>query len=66
MTASPPLYQILDDLGKTVDIHRQSTPHDELVERLQQYDGQRTAVILDEVESPTLKKSCSAVSMSGW
>jgi len=27
------LYQILDDLGATIDIHRQSTPHDELVDR---------------------------------
>lgn len=44
------LYQILDNLGKTIDIHRQSTPHDELVDRLQQYDGPRTVVILDEVD----------------
>jgi len=42
------LYQILDDLGATIDIHRQSTPHDELVDRLQQHDGPRTVVILDE------------------
>jgi len=40
------LYQILDDLGATIDIHRQSTPHDELVDRLQQHDGPRTVVIL--------------------
>jgi len=44
------LYQILDDLGATIDIHRQSTPHDELTDRLQQYDGPRTVVILDEVD----------------
>jgi len=44
------LYQILDDLGATIDIHRQSTPHDELVDRLQQHDGSRTVVILDEVD----------------
>jgi len=44
------LYQILDDLGATIDIHRQSTPHDELVDRLQQHDGLRTVVILDEVD----------------
>jgi len=44
------LYQILDDLGKTIDIHRQSTPHDELVDRLQQYNGARTVIILDEVD----------------
>jgi Cdc6-like AAA superfamily ATPase len=28
------LYKILDDPGTTIDIHRQSTPHDELVDRL--------------------------------
>lgn len=44
------LYQILDDIGKTIDIHRQSTPHDELIDRLQQYDGSRTVVILDEAD----------------
>ncbi|NGM71283.1 AAA family ATPase [Natronolimnobius sp. AArcel1] len=44
------LYQILDDLGTTIDIHRQSTPHDELIERLQQYNGPRTVIILDEVD----------------
>jgi orc1/cdc6 family replication initiation protein len=44
------LYQILDDLGQTIDIHRQSTPHDELVDRLQKYDGPRAVVILDEVD----------------
>jgi len=44
------LYQILDNLGATIDIHRQSTPHDELVDRLQQHDGPRTVVILDEVD----------------
>jgi len=44
------LYQILDDLGETIDIHRQSTPHDVLVGRIQQYDGPRTVVILDEAD----------------
>ena len=44
------LYQILDDLGATIEIHRQSTPHDELVDRLQQHDGPRMIVILDEVD----------------
>jgi orc1/cdc6 family replication initiation protein len=44
------LYRILDDLGETIDIHRQSTPHDELVDRLQRYDGPRTVVILDEAD----------------
>jgi Cdc6-like AAA superfamily ATPase len=44
------LYRILDDLGRTIDIHRQSTPHDELIDRLQQYDESRTVVILDEAD----------------
>ena len=44
------LYQILDDLGETIDIHRQSTPHDVLIDRIQQYDGPRTVVILDEAD----------------
>lgn len=44
------LYQILDDIGKTVDIHRQSTPRDELIDRLQQYDGPGVVVILDEAD----------------
>jgi len=44
------LYQILDDLGRTIDIHRQSTPHDELVDRLQRFDDSRTVVILDEAD----------------
>ena len=44
------LYQILDDIGKTIDIHRQSTPHDELIDRLQQYNDSRTVVILDEAD----------------
>jgi len=44
------LYQLLDDIGRTIDIHRQSTPHDELIDRLQQYDGNRTVVILDEAD----------------
>ena len=42
------LYRILDNLGATIDIHRQSTPHNELVDRLQQHDGPRTVIILDE------------------
>lgn len=44
------LYQILDDIGGTIDIHRQSTPHDELINRLQEYEGKQTVVILDEVD----------------
>ena len=51
------LYQTLDDLGVTINIHRQPTPRGELVDRLQQHDGLRTAVIFDEVdrlEDPSL------------
>ncbi len=44
------LYQILDDLGKTLNVHRQSTPHDELINRLEQHDGPKTVVILDEAD----------------
>ncbi|MFC4447711.1 Cdc6/Cdc18 family protein [Halorussus aquaticus] len=44
------LYRILEGLGKTVDIHRQSTPRDELYERLRQYDGPPCVVILDEAD----------------
>jgi Cdc6-like AAA superfamily ATPase len=44
------LYQVLDSLGETIDIHRQSTPHDVLVNRLEQYEGPRTVVILDEAD----------------
>jgi Cdc6-like AAA superfamily ATPase len=44
------LYRILDDIGATIGIHRQSTPHDELINRLQQYDGSRTVVVLDEAD----------------
>jgi len=44
------LYRILEGLGKTVDIHRQSTPHDELIERLQNYDDSHSIVILDEAD----------------
>ncbi|WP_137283900.1 Cdc6/Cdc18 family protein [Halorussus salinisoli] len=44
------LYRVLDGLGKTVDIHRQSTPRDELYERLRQYDGPPCVVILDEAD----------------
>ncbi|MFC7157618.1 Cdc6/Cdc18 family protein [Halomarina halobia] len=44
------LYRILDGLGQTIDIHRQSTPRDELLERLERYDGPPCVVILDEVD----------------
>lgn len=44
------LYRILDGVGETLDVHRQSTPHDELLERLRDYDGSPYVVILDEVD----------------
>ncbi|WP_135828936.1 Cdc6/Cdc18 family protein [Halorussus halobius] len=44
------LYRLLDGLGTTVDIHRQSTPRDELYERLRNYDGPPCVVILDEAD----------------
>ena len=44
------IYHILDGLGKTLNIHRQSTPKDELVARLREYDGAPCVVILDEVD----------------
>lgn len=44
------LEAILEGIGQTVDIHRQSTPRDELVKRIQEYDKRQYIVILDEVD----------------
>ena len=44
------LYRTLDGIGRTVDIHRQSTPTDELLDRIQRYDGRQYVVVLDEVD----------------
>ncbi|MEF8915739.1 Cdc6/Cdc18 family protein [Natronomonas sp.] len=44
------IYRILEGLGQTLDVHRQSTPKDELLERLRTYDGPPYVVILDEVD----------------
>jgi Cdc6-like AAA superfamily ATPase len=44
------IYRILEGLGKTVDIHRQSTPHDELLDRLARYTGPPVVVTLDEAD----------------
>ncbi len=44
------LYRILDGIGETFDIHRQSTPRDELLDRIRGYDGPPYVVILDEVD----------------
>ena len=50
------LYRILDGLGKTIDIHRQSMPRDELYERLRTYDGPPCVVILDEADQLEAKR----------
>jgi Cdc6-like AAA superfamily ATPase len=44
------LYRILDDIERTVDIHRQSTPRDVLLERLRDHDSPPCVVIFDEVD----------------
>jgi Cdc6-like AAA superfamily ATPase len=44
------LYRLLDGVGQTLDIHRRSTPKDELLDRLHAYDGPPYVVILDEVD----------------
>jgi len=44
------LYRILDEIERTVDIHRQSTPRDVLLERLQEHDEPPCVVIFDEVD----------------
>jgi orc1/cdc6 family replication initiation protein len=44
------LYRVLDGIGKTIDIHRQSTPRDELLERLRTSVDVPYIVILDEVD----------------
>ncbi|MFP8890694.1 Cdc6/Cdc18 family protein [Natrialbaceae archaeon A-CW2] len=44
------LYTLLDGINKTVDIHRQSTPKDLLLDRLRDYNGPPYVVILDEVD----------------
>ena len=44
------LYQLLDGVGQTYDIHRQSTPRDLLLDRLREYNDAPYVVILDEVD----------------
>ncbi|KTG07782.1 AAA family ATPase [Haloprofundus marisrubri] len=44
------LYRVLEGIGRAADVHRQSTPRDELLERLRKYDGPQYVVILDEVD----------------
>jgi Cdc6-like AAA superfamily ATPase len=44
------LYRLLDGIDRTVDVHRQSTPKDVLLERLREHDDTPYIVILDEVD----------------
>ena len=44
------LYRLLDGIGNTIDIHRQSTPTDVLLDRLRDYNDSQYVVILDEVD----------------
>jgi orc1/cdc6 family replication initiation protein len=44
------LYRILDGIDRTMNVHRQSTPKDELLERLRKYNDAPYVVILDEVD----------------
>jgi Cdc6-like AAA superfamily ATPase len=44
------LYRLLEGIDRTVDIHRRSTPKDELLDRLRDYDGPQYVVILDEAD----------------
>ncbi|MFC6723095.1 Cdc6/Cdc18 family protein [Halobium palmae] len=44
------LYRVLEGIDRAVDIHRQSTPTDELLARLEEYEGPPYIVILDEAD----------------
>lgn len=44
------LHDVLAGIDKTLDIHRQSTPTDALINRLQEYSGPQYVVVLDEVD----------------
>ncbi len=50
------LYRVLEGINRTVDVHRQSTPRDVLLERLREYDGPPYVIILDEVDQLTDKR----------
>ena len=50
------LYRILEGIGRSHNIHRHSTPRDELLDRLREYDGSPYVVILDEVDMLEDKK----------
>lgn len=44
------LYRVFEGINRTLDIHRQSTPTDVLLDRLHDYTGPPYVVILDEVD----------------
>jgi orc1/cdc6 family replication initiation protein len=44
------LYRLLEGIDRAFDVHRQSTPRDELLERLRDHEGPPYVVILDEVD----------------
>jgi Cdc6-like AAA superfamily ATPase len=44
------LYRLLEGLDRAFDVHRQSTPKDELLERLRDHEGPPYVVILDEAD----------------
>ena len=44
------LYEVLDGFASTVNIHRQSTATDKLLNQVQHYDGPPYVVVLDEVD----------------
>lgn len=50
------LHRVLEGIGETRDVHRQSTPKDELLERIRAYDGPQYVVVLDEVDQLEDKK----------
>lgn len=44
------LYSLLEAVGQTVDVHRQSTAHDTLLARIRERDGAPFVAVLDEVD----------------
>jgi cell division control protein 6 len=44
------LRELLDELGDTYDVHRQSTPLDALLDRIETHDERPFVVVLDEVD----------------
>ncbi len=43
-------YELLAAVGRTADVHRQSTPHDTLLQRLRERNSRPIVAILDEVD----------------